>query len=97
MAIDTAPPRAHPPPGLDQHDQARLTITPDASATTQGGQISTGEGGSVSSPAPTGGVLVHNGGTAATRPRSGRWARCSAVGVWSVFLGFVHVLGRGSR
>jgi hypothetical protein len=50
-----------------------------------------------SSASQGGGVLVHNGGTAATRPRSGRWARCSAVGIWSVFLGFVHVLGRGSR
>ena len=29
-------------------NEARLTITPDASATVQGGQISTGEGGSVS-------------------------------------------------
>src|ERR1019366_9817760 len=33
---------------LDLDDRARLTSTPDASATAQGGQISTGEGGSVS-------------------------------------------------
>jgi len=36
------------PPALDQHDRARLTITPDASAHIQGGQNSTGEEGSVS-------------------------------------------------
>jgi hypothetical protein len=33
---------------LDRHDRARVDITLDASATIQGGQISTGEGGSVS-------------------------------------------------
>jgi len=34
-----------PPPSLDQHDRARLVITPDASAHHPGGQISTGGGG----------------------------------------------------